>query len=292
MDINFKYQGKIVTGYEIEIIKKLISENPEDSRRSISTKVCKALNWVQPNGVLRDMFCRGYLLNLESAGYIELPPRKFTPNNPLANRKPPPHVDIDNRPINSSSLSKIQPLEIQQVRHTPLEKLYNGLISQYHYLGYCHPIGEHLKYIVFTKGRAIACFGWSSAVRHIGCRDKYIGWSAEIRKKNLHLITYNARYLILPWVQVRYLASHLLSRIAKVLQDDWKRVYNHPVYFLETFVDIEKFKGSCYRAANWIYLGKTTGRGKNDQTNKPNRSIKAVWGYPLSRDFREALQRV
>jgi hypothetical protein len=160
-------------------------------------------------------------------------------------------------------------------------------------LGYCHPVGEHLKYIVFTRGRAIACFAFSSAPRHIGCRDKFIGWSQNIRKKNLHLIAYNSRFLILPWVCVRNLASHLLSKMSKVLSADWERIYNHPIYFLETFVDTtEGFKGTCYKAANWIYLGDTTGRGKNDQTHKPNRSIKAVWGYPLSKNFRELLSHV
>ena len=155
----------------------------------------------------------------------------------------------------------------------------------------CHPVGEHLKYTVFSDGKPIACLSWSSAPRHIGCRDRFIGWSADIRKKNLHLIAYNSRFLILPWVRIPYLASHLLGRMAKVLPVDWERVYNHPIYFLETFVDTERFEGTCYKAANWICLGNTTGRGKNDQTNKPNRSIKAVWGYPLSMDFREVLQR-
>jgi hypothetical protein len=288
MDSDIKYQGRVATTQDIEFIKKLIAKNPNDSRRTLSKKLCRAWNWVQPNGALRDMVCRGFLLCLESAGYIKLPPRKFTPNNPLANRKKPPKADIDQRPI-FTTLSKIQPLEIRQVRNTPYEKLFNSLIAQEHYLGYCHPVGEHLKYIVFTEERPIACLAWSSSPRHIGCRDKFIGWSADIRKKKLHLIVYNSRYLILPWIKVSYLASHLLSRIAKVLQVDWESVYNHPIYFLETFVDTERFKGTCYRAANWIYLGKTTGRGKNDQTNKPNRSIKAVYGYPLSKDFRKVL---
>lgn len=288
MDLDVKYQGRVATTKDIEFIKELITNNPHDSRRSLSKKLCKAWNWVQPNRALRDMVCRGFLLRLESAGYIKLPPKKFTPNNPLANRKKPPKADIDQTPI-FTTLSKIQQIEIRQVRYTAYEKLFNSLIAQEHYLGYCHPVGEHLKYIVFTKGRPIACMAWSSAPRHIGCRDKFIGWSADIRKKNLHLIAYNSRYLILPWIQVPYLASHLLGRIAKVLPVDWQRVYNHPIYFLETFVDTERFKGTCYKSANWIYLGNTTGRGKNDQTNKPNRSIKAVYGYPLSKDFRKML---
>ena len=167
--------------------------------------------------------------------------------------------------------------------------LYAGLIEQHHYLGYCHPIGEHLKYVVFAHDRPVACFAFSSAPRHIGCRDRFIGWDQEQRKKNLHLIAYNTRFLLLPWVQVRFLASHLLGRMARAAAADWQRIYNHPIYFLETFVDTSRFVGSAYRAANWIFLGQTTGRGKNDQTNKPNRSIKAVWGYPLCANFRACL---
>ncbi|MBV6343113.1 Druantia anti-phage system protein DruA, partial [Candidatus Magnetobacterium casense] len=127
------------------------------------------------------------------------------------------------------------------------------------------------------------------AVRHIGCRDKFIGWSALGRQKNLSLIAYNTRFLILPWLVVPHLGSHLLGRIVKVVATDWPKVYQHPIYFLETFVDKERFRGICYRAANWIYLGETTGRGKNDNTHKPNRSIKAVYGYPLVKDFQDKL---
>jgi hypothetical protein len=236
------------------------------------------------------MVCRGFLLALERAGYISLPARKFLPNNPLANRIRPPKVDIDQAPI-CRRLSQVNSIEIRQVRSTGFEKLFNSLIAQYHYLGYVHPVGEHLKYIVFAQERPLACFSWSSSARHIGCRDKFIGWSAEVRKKNLRLIAYNSRFLILNWVRIPYLASHLLARMAKVVPTDWDRFYNHRIYFLETFVDTERFNGTCYKAANWIYLGNTIGRGKNDQSHRVNRSIKAVWGYPLSMDFREILQR-
>lgn len=287
MDI--KYQGKVATRQDIEFIKKLMAENPQDSRRALSKRLCRAWNWTQANGALRDMVCRGFLLHLDRAGHIKLPPKKCTPNNPLANRQKPSKIQIDQTPI-YTTLSKIQPLEIRQVRHTAFEKVFNSLIDQYHYLGYCHPVGEHLKYIVFAKKRPVACLAFSSSPWHIGCRDKFIGWSAKMRKKNLCLIAYQSRYLILPWVQIQCLASHILGRMAKVLSKDWHRVYNHPIYFLETFVDTEKFCGTCYRASNWVHLGCTTGRGKNG-TNKPNRSIKAVWGYPLSRDFRQALQK-
>lgn len=290
MDLEVQYQGRVATSDDVEFIKRLIAENPCDSRRALSKKLCEAWNWVQPNGALRDMVCRGFLLQLHRAGHIKLPPRKVKPNNPLANRSRPQKIDIDQTPI-YTTLSKLQPLQIRQVRRRSSEKLFNSLIAHYHYLGYCHPIGEHLKYVVFAQDRPIACLAWSSAPRHIGCRDRFIGWSPNIRKKNLYLIAYNSRFLILPWVQVRHLASHLLGRMAKVLPADWDTIYNHRVYFLETFVDTERFKGICYKAANWIYLGNTTGRGKNDQTHKANRSIKAVWAYPLSIDFREVLQR-
>lgn len=290
MHTEIKYRGKVFTWQDIEFIRKLISENPNDSRYALSKRLCRAWNWVQPNGALRDMVCRGLMLQIESAGYIKLPIRRYTPKNHLVNRKSPEKVKIDKTPI-SCALSKIKPLEIRQVRRTISEKLFNSLISEYHYLGYCHPVGEHLKYIVYSKGMPIACFTWSSAPRHIGCRDKYIGWSVDMRKKNLHLIAYNGRFLILPWIRIPNLASHLLGAMAKIIPVDWQRVYNHPIYFLETFVDTERFyRGTCYYAANWIYLGNTTGRGKDAQTRKPNRSIKAVLGYPLAKNFREVLR--
>ena len=289
MDMEIKYQGKVATVEDVEFIKRLIAENPRDSRRALSKKICRAWNWVQPNGALRDMVCRGFLLCLERAGHIKLPARKVTPHNPLVRRGSPAKVDIDQTPIHRS-LSEVSPFEICQVRCTSLEGFFNGLLSQYHYLGYVHPVGEHLKYIAFAQERPVACFSWSSAPRHIGCRDKFLGWSADVRKKNIGLIAYNSRFLILPWVRISFLASHLLGRMAKVVAGDWQRFYNHRIYFLETFIDTERFKGTGFKAANWIYLGDTTGRGKNDQTHKVNRSIKAVWGYPLSVDFRKVLQ--
>jgi len=156
MDVEFKYQGRVATTQDVEFIRGLISANPNASRRALSQKLCKAWNWVQHNGSLRDMLCRSFMLRLEAEGYIKLPPRKCVTNNPLANRKRPPKVEIDKRPV-YANLSKITPLEIRPVRCSPFEKLFNSLIDKYHYLGYCHPIGEHLKYIIFTKERPIAC---------------------------------------------------------------------------------------------------------------------------------------
>lgn len=290
MPAPFSYRGRIFTVDEIHFIKNLIAENPGASRWALSRKLCLSWDWVQPNGALRDMVCRSFMLRLHEAGHIKLPAKKRNPDNPLVNRKSPGKVDIDQTPINRS-LSEILPLEIRQVRRTKFERTANSLIEHYHYLGYCHPVGEHLKYIVFSKDRPIACMSWSSAPRHIGCRDRFIGWEPEVRKRNLHLIAYNSRYLILPWVQVRFLASHVLGKIARVLPIDWQEVYNHPLYYLETFIDGDRgFAGSCYRGANWIEIGSTTGRGKNDQTHKVNRSLKTVLGYPLSKGFREILQ--
>jgi hypothetical protein len=180
-------------------------------------------------------------------------------------------------------------MDIDMVRRTPQEPLFNSLMEQYHYLRYQQPVGEHLKYLVTVQGQAIACVAWSSAPRHLGCRDRYIGWSAAQRRRNVHLIAYNTRFLILPWVRVPHLASHLLGRMAARIARDWQQVYAHPVHLLETFVDPERFRGTCYRAANWIAVGETTGRGKDDLTHRQNRSIKQVLVYPLHRRFRELL---
>jgi hypothetical protein len=209
-------------------------------------------------------------------------------HNPLANRARPEPVRIDTTPI-EGSLCHLQPLEFELVRRTGKERLWNSLLEEHHYLGYEQPVGEHLKYLVMGQGRPIACLAWSSAPRHLGSRDRYIGWSAEARRRNVRFLAYNTRFLILPWVKVEHLASHILGRMAWRISADWQRVYGHPIYFLETFVDPERFRGTCYRAANWVVLGKTTGRGKQCNSYVPNRSIKEVLGYPLTKQFRELL---
>jgi len=189
-------------------------------------------------------------------------------------------------------LRNFQPLEFEQVRRTAHEPLFNSLMEEYHYLGYEQPVGEHLKYLVWAQGRPVACVACSSAPRHIGARDRYIGWTAEARRRNIRFVAYNTRFLILPWVRVEHLASHILGRMAARVSEDWQRMYAHPIYFLETFVDPERFRGTCYRAANWVFLGKTTGRGKQSNSYAPNRSIKEVLGYPLTKRFRELLGEV
>lgn len=291
MSVRLTYRGRSVTDDDITFITQLIAAHPESSRRALSRKLCTVWNWVQPNGTPRDMVCRGLLLALHRAGHLELPPPRYDFTQRPSKRHTLSPGAIDTTPLRSP-LKAIQPLEFRQVRRTPEERLCNSLIEQYHYLGYTQPVGEHLKYLVYTQGRPIACLAWSSAPRHLGCRDRFIGWSAEARRRNIRFIAYNPRYLILPWVQVSHLASHILGQMARRLPRDWEQVYGHPVYFLETFVDPQRFRGTCYRAANWVYLGQTTGRGKDDQTGKPNRSLKDMLGYPLRRDFRALLSHL
>jgi len=285
-----RYRGHVVSRGDVEFIRGLIHENPKSSRYTLSRQLCRAWGWVQPNGQLRDMVCRGMMLALDRAGEISLPPVRQVSRNPFKERtrlRPAP-VAVDDTPL-QGTLATVGPLEFRLVRRTAEEPLFNALIEEHHYLGYTQPVGEHLKYIVYAGARPVACFAWSSAPRHLGPRDRFIGWSADARRRNVRFIAYNSRFLILPWIDIRYLASHLLGRMVKRLSADWETRYGHPIHFAETFVDPSRFTGTCYRAANWLYLGRTTGRGHNDRTNRANRPLKDVLGYPLTKDFREAL---
>jgi hypothetical protein len=287
-----EYRGRRVTERDVELIRALIAAHPRASRRALSRELCLAWRWLQPNGQVRDMVCRGLMLELHRRGLIELPPVKMVPPNPLAlGRRPPPAVEIDRTPIRTR-LADLGRLEFRQVRRSDEERRFGGLIQAHHYLGYVQPVGEHLKYLVYAGERPLACFAWSSAPRHLGPRDRFIGWSAEARRQNIRFVAYNSRFLILPWVAVAHLASHLLGRMAALLAGEWQRLYGHPVYFAETFVDPGRYRGTCYRAANWLWLGRTTGRGKDDRTMRPNRPRKDVLGYPLVGRFRELLGAV
>jgi len=292
MEGEFRYRGRVITAAEVEFIRRLIAQHPSANRRQLSLQLCAAWGWRQANGALRDMVCRGLLLELARAGYLELPSATHVHHNPSARGATSgPAVApllLDTAPL-EVPLGALRPLQFQQVRRRPEEPLFNNLLAQYHPLGYTRPVGEHLKYIVYAAGHPIACLAWSSAPRHLGARDRFIGWSAEARRRNLRFIAYNPRYLILPWVRVPHLASHVLGQMARRLAGDWERVYGHPIYFLETFVDPERYRGTCYRAANWVVMGRTTGRGKNCPHKRPNRSIKDVLGYPLVKDFRARL---
>jgi hypothetical protein len=291
MPEQWRYRGRVVIAEDIVFIRDLIARHPGLSRRKLSAKLCEAWQWKQANGALRDMVCRGLLLMLHRAGEIELPAVHQVPLNPFVRRERPQPLLMDMTPL-AGPLCQIQPIELRQVRRTAEEPLFNSLIEHHHYLGYEQPVGEHLKYVVWAQGRPMACLAWSSAPRHLGSRDRYIGWSAEARRRNIRLIAYNTRFLILPWVQIPHLASHILGRAVLTLSRDWEQMYGHPVYFAETFIDPGRFRGTCYRAANWKLLGLTTGRGKDSTSKRPNRSLKEVLGYPLAPDFRELLTKL
>jgi hypothetical protein len=292
MGETWRYRGQEIGGEQLAFLREFIAAHPTSSRWKLSRQLCEAQGWKQANGALRDVVCRGLLLMLERAGQIELPPvRRHIRGQCRTGRPRPAAVLIDTAPL-AMPLGALGPIQIEPARRTVDEPLFNSLMEHYHYLGYEQPVGEHLKYVLWAQRRPIACLAWSSAPRHLGSRDRFIGWNAEARRRNIRFLAYNTRFLILPWVAVPHLASHILSRIARRLSPDWERAYGHPIYFLETFVDPERFRGTCYRAANWVLLGRTTGRGKDDQTGRPNRSIKEILGYPLTPRFRQLLQRV
>ena len=281
------YRGQRFGGEEIGFIRQFIADHPELSRWKLSRQLCEAWQWKQANGALRDMVCRGLLLTLDRAGEIQLPPVRRRVRNRLERERPEPMIP-DNRPVRGP-LHSITPLEFVQVRRTAEERLFNSLLEQYHYLGYEQPVGEHLKYLVKADGQAIACLAWSSAPRHLKLRDRYIGWSDQARQRNVYMLAYNTRFLILHWVRVDHLASHILGRMAKLVPQDWQRLYAHPIYWLETFVDSSRFRGTCYRAANWQVIGTTAGRGHRAPTVERTRPAKQMLGLPLHRKFRELL---
>jgi hypothetical protein len=286
--VEWKYRGRVITAQDLEFIREFIKHHPGLSRRRLSARLCQAWQWKQANGALCDMVCRGLLLMLHRAGEIELPSVRQISFNPFVRRVPPAPVLIDQTPL-TGALGEVKPIAIQQVRRTAHEPLFNSLIEHHHYLGYEQPVGEHLKYLIWSQARPLACLAWSSAPRHLGSRDRYIGWSATARRRNIRLVAYNTRFLILPWIRVLHLASHILGQVTNSLSHDWEQMYGHPIYFAETFIDPARFRGTCYRAANWRFLGMTTGRGKASTSKRPNRSFKEVLGYPLTPRFRELL---
>ena len=284
-DVLLSFRGREIRAAEVEFLRRLIAENPGLSRYRLSVRVCAAWNWVQPNGHPRDMVCRSLMLRLHRAGHIQLPePKRKLANNAILHRRVREVPAVDQTPI-TSSLAALGALEIQLVRRTEGEALFGQLLKQHHYLGYSRPVGEHLKYLVLAGGRPVACLGWSSAPLKLKLRDELVGAPMAAYRHNLHLIVYNSRYLILPWVQVPHLASHLLARR---ISADWQELYHHPVQLLESFVDTERFKGTCYRAANWKLLGRSEGRGTKSKTGAQT-SIKELWVYPLGKGFRQKL---
>jgi Domain of unknown function (DUF4338) len=291
MEAVWRYRQRVISEGDVAFIRQLIAAHPEASRRVLSTLLCKAWNWRQANGTLRTIVCRGLMLRLHREGVIQLPPVRRLMTNPLVERKKPAVVEVDTEPL-CGRLAELRPLELRSVRRAPEEALFNSLLQQYHYLGYKQQVGEQLKFLVYAGARPVACFAWSSSAHYLGCRDRFLGWSDQARRQNIHLLAYNSRFLLLPWVRIKNLASHLLAQMTRRLSGEWERVYAHPIYFVETFIDPERYRGTCYRAANWVVMGCTTGRGKNAWSKKPTRSIKQVLGYPLRPDFRRRLCHV
>lgn len=292
-------RDRAITDADIEFIRSLIEKNKTKSRFYISKLLAKAWFWYQPNGRLKDRACRDILACLEKQKLISLPELKHNkhahPRNDQAkNDCQQLKIGLDfNAKALEGKLNEYLPLSFKMVCHSSqrdLEPLWNHLIEQYHYLGYRTLVGCHLKYLVYTAaGDIVAALGWGSAVWKLKPRDQAIGWSIDQRKKHLHKVANNVRFLILPWIQIRYLASHILSQNIRLLNDDWYQRYNYTLSLLETFVDASRFKGTCYRAANWIYIGQTKGFAKKGNSFHYHGHPKEVYLYPLNKDFRQQL---
>ena len=284
------FRNKKISHKEVKEIRKIIQTYWDRGRTYISREICQELNWRQPNGQLKDQVCRLLLLKLEEKGNIELPARKTSAHNDrrsYCRLREEVLQDVSTEPI-VGRLRQIKPIELKQVRGTAQEHLWNILVYKYHYLKHKVIVGSHLKYIAFYKGEVVGCLSWGAAIWAVQCRDEYIGWGECHRRRNLRFVINNNRFLVLPWVNVKNLASHLLSINIKRLFTDWVQIYNHPIYLIETFVDPARFKGTCYKAGNWIYIGQTKGYAKRIKFYYHGQ-VKDVYVYPLVSSFREKL---
>jgi hypothetical protein len=282
-------QGRLICPEEIALIRGWLQAHPNSNRTQLSRHLCLAWNWRNEAGRLKDMACRSLLLKLEAQRQIRLPPRRTASVNGLRNRQVAP-VDHDTSPIECSLKA------LQAVRVEPLEEgssevaLFRFLLQRYHYLGHRNCVGENLKYLAWGhNGRPLACLLFGSAAWKVAARERWIGWNAEQRRRHLYLLSNNSRFLIVPWVRVRHLASHVLSLITRRLSGDWQDKYGHPIHLVETFVERERFAGTCYQAAGWIGLGATTGRGRNSPGWTPQGPVKEIYLQALSADFRQWL---
>ena len=276
MQGTLSYRHRAITDDDVAFIRKLITEHPGSSRRALSKKLCEAWNWVQANGAPRDMVCRGLMLMLHREGLIELPPVRWVPRNPMVDRSQPVRVSVDEAPL-QTRFAELGPLEVRQVRRTLEESLFNSLLKHHHYLGYTQPVGEHLKYLVYARGRPVACVAWCSAPRHLGSRDRFIGWGPQARRQNIRLLAYNTRFLILPWVRVPHLASHILGRMARMLSVDWQRLYGHPIYFVETFIDPQLFAAPATGRPTGLCWGPPPGAARTHRPARPTVRSRKCW---------------
>ena len=272
---------------DIPFIQATIDSHWDKGRTHISKALCRVWNWRQPNGRLKDMACRELLLTLKRKGFVALPPGYHNGNNKVRNRSIPV-VKIPKTPLQGKP-SHFSPVRIQPVRNTSFEPLYNSLIQEYHYLGYRQIVGNHNKYMAFIDEQPVACLGWGSAAWAVKSRESFLKWDKPTKENNLHLVVNNTRFLILPWIDIKFLASKVLALNARRISEDWFKIYNHHVYLLETFVEQDRFKGTCYKAANWIRVGQTKGTAKRGHDHLFHGKIKDVYLYPLRKDFRKKL---
>lgn len=282
-------QGRTLHPENLQEIRDLIQHNPSWHRTRLSRELCELWDWRRPDGRLKDMACRTMLLKLDRRDLINLPARVKGAQNHLRGTKIPDMLHctdaIDCR------LPDLAPVRLINTRQDRFHNdLFSCLLSRYHYLGFRSTVGEHMKYLIVDRsGRPLGCLLFGSSAWKCASRDEFIGWDAEAREKNLNRTTNNTRFLILPWVRVQNLASHVLSQASRCLAADWLEYYGHSPVLLETFVDRSRFSGTCYRAANWRCVGQTTGRSRQDTNHKLKVPVKDVYVYSLRKNFRREL---
>ena len=274
---------------ELATIKKLINTKGDQGRTYISKQLCIIWDWRLPNGQIKDIACRDLLRRLEKLGLIELPPPLGAARRPGYKNKTSLPKNFIVKPL-SQSLKDFSRINIEMVRGSQQEGFYNALIDKYHYLGYHQGTGEQLKYIIYGDGQVLAAIGFGGAAFKSAARDQNIGWDKKTRERHLVNVVNNNRFLILPWIRVPHLASHILGCISRRIRKDWQYYYKRDIVLLETFVERDRFKGTCYKAANWHYIGQTTGRGRNDRYSNNRVPIKDIFIYPLDRHYQKILQ--
>ena len=289
-------QGRHIGAAELEQVRQLLATHPDWNRRRLSGQLATLWGWRNRAGQLKDMAARTLLLKLEQRGWITLPPRQRTPCNRMRQKQMPVlELPVPKSPI-TGPLWALLPLDITEVSTSarPAQRaLFEALLHQHHYLGHRGCVVENLRYLACeVSGQPIACVLFGAAAWQCADRDRYIGWGEDTRSQRLYLITNNTRFLIPSWVQVRHLASYVLSRIADRLSRDWQAKYGHPIYLLESFVQRDCFRGTCYQAANWVRVGQTKGRSRQDRPDGQHQQvpIKDVYLRPLHPQFRQRLQ--
>lgn len=289
MDTERIIQGRCISPDTVAHICELLAENPAWHRTRLSRELCEQWNWRNEKGLLKDMACRTLLLKLERLGEVRLPPRQRPSQNAKRNRQIG-EILHESSPI-EGDLRVLRPLKIEPLEAAGKDAdLFKFLLHRYHYLGHRNCVGENLKYMIRDQsGRLLACMLFGAAAWKAKSRDAFIGWDRQRRERNLPFLSNNTRFLILPWVRVPHLASHLLAQVCRQLPGHWMEKYGHPIHLLETFVERDRFRGTCYRAAGWTHVGATAGRSRNDVHATMNVPVKDVFLYPLNADFKERL---